>query len=556
MVSSRLLTSPSAMKYAVSVRCHLDGCPQDDARQAMPPIVPRTINDFDVVEATCCGGSCRGCVRADGAADRDLASTRQDRNPEPNSRNSLHQSWSDSPASTSPEPGVAIGAMNDAAENAFMSMTSPPAFCAEVAMRAAGPRAMTPRRRCDGLEILFHQPGRRVGDHFPSRGGRTAMPVVAAVRPQPVRSAGLGVESRLRRLFCCRGHQTFKAEPSRLASSLLSCCTQSPAVQVGLQRADGVCRRVVAHAAGASIIAQGTATVINYHRSAGSDLQDPITGAVRHIADARALRTPRHGAVVVLEVASRYREESAEMIAAPGDQARMYDRLGFAALTSRVDVASRGGRGAISLRRLYTDKKRERRLPGDAVNWLTVLDLADRNLEVDVIWSQFRRTGHTAKRREDGIWRARISHVNWRQRGASVSGSLGVETSREDSRARGSGGAVASGGTGISSRTCKPGVQAQRGRETAPLRQRTPLSSVRWTARSGNQRNNRRAERKVTIVDDLDEVDTLRCLIASNPGQMSLLPTVSRRTGTRYGGPSIIESQVLYNACVDGCFGP
>ncbi|MGW6655387.1 PIN domain-containing protein [Rhodococcus sp. NPDC055024] len=151
------------------------------------------------------------------------------------------------------------------------------------------------------------------------------------------------------------------------------------------------------------------------------------------IADARALGhrvvVPR---LVVLEVASRYREESAEMIAALSVQARMYDRLGLRRdLTRFVDAAHDKADGyvddviedlvaigvevvdpvdvshlevaerAISLRRPYTDKKKRDGYPA-TLNWLTVLDLADRNPGVDVIWvsSDARAYGDG----EDGVW--------------------------------------------------------------------------------------------------------------------------------------------------------
>jgi hypothetical protein len=156
------------------------------------------------------------------------------------------------------------------------------------------------------------------------------------------------------------------------------------------------------------------------------------------IADARALGhrvvVPR---LVVLEVASRYREESAEMIAALSVQARMYDRLGLRRdLTRFVDAAHDKADGyvddviedlvaigvevvdpvdvshlevaerAISLRRPYTDKKKRDGYPA-TLNWLTVLDLADRNPGVDVIWvsSDARAYGDG----EDGVWHADLA---------------------------------------------------------------------------------------------------------------------------------------------------
>ncbi|MGC0366956.1 hypothetical protein ABH922_004940 [Rhodococcus sp. 27YEA15] len=135
------------------------------------------------------------------------------------------------------------------------------------------------------------------------------------------------------------------------------------------------------------------------------------------IADARAhghrVVVPR---LAVLEVAGRYRDESAEMIAALSVQARMYDRLGLRRdLTrfvdaaqdkadsyvgdvveelvglgvevldpvdaSHLDVAAR----AISLRRPYVAKKKRDGYPV-TMNWLTVLDLADRNPDSEVVW--------------------------------------------------------------------------------------------------------------------------------------------------------------------------
>ena len=156
------------------------------------------------------------------------------------------------------------------------------------------------------------------------------------------------------------------------------------------------------------------------------------------IADARALGhrvvVPR---LVVLEVASRYREESAEMIAALSVQARMYDRLGLRRdLTRFVDAAHDKADGyvddviedlvaigvevvdpvdvshlevaerAISLRRPYTDKKKRDGYPA-TLNWLTVLDLADRNPGVDVIWvsSDARAYGDG----EDGVWHSELA---------------------------------------------------------------------------------------------------------------------------------------------------
>ncbi|MDI9902772.1 PIN domain-containing protein [Rhodococcus sp. IEGM 1409] len=157
------------------------------------------------------------------------------------------------------------------------------------------------------------------------------------------------------------------------------------------------------------------------------------------IADARALGhrvvVPR---LVVLEVASRYREESAEMIAALSVQARMYDRLGLRRdLTRFVDAAHDKADGyvddviedlvaigvevvdpvdvshlevaerAISLRRPYVDKKKRDGYPA-TLNWLTVLDLADRNPGVDVIWvsSDARAYGDG----EDGVWHGDLAH--------------------------------------------------------------------------------------------------------------------------------------------------
>lgn len=120
--------------------------------------------------------------------------------------------------------------------------------------------------------------------------------------------------------------------------------------------------------------------------------------------------------LVVLDVATRYRAESIEMITALSASARMYDRLGLRRdLTRFIDAAHDKADGyvqdlltellgigveivepvdvshlevaarALSMQRPYVDKKKRDGYPA-TLNWLTLLDLADRNPGVDVLW--------------------------------------------------------------------------------------------------------------------------------------------------------------------------
>lgn len=132
-------------------------------------------------------------------------------------------------------------------------------------------------------------------------------------------------------------------------------------------------------------------------------------------AKARGLRVvvPR---LVALDVANRYRKESADMIAALSVQARMYDRLGLRRdLTRFIDAAHDKADGyvqdlvddlqgigievidpvdvphllvaerAIAMKRPYVDKKKRDGYPA-TLNWLTLLDLADRNPGTEILW--------------------------------------------------------------------------------------------------------------------------------------------------------------------------
>ncbi|OYD67587.1 PIN domain-containing protein [Rhodococcus sp. OK302] len=157
--------------------------------------------------------------------------------------------------------------------------------------------------------------------------------------------------------------------------------------------------------------------------------------------------------LVVLDVANRYRAESAEMIAALSASARMYDRLGLRRdLTRFIDAAHDKADGyiqdvvddlrqigvevvdpvdvshvaiaerAIAMRRPYVDKKKRDGYPA-TLNWLTVLDLADRNPGVEVLWvsDDARAFGDSS----DASWhedlvrelesRGLASHVRWAQ---------------------------------------------------------------------------------------------------------------------------------------------
>ncbi|MDI9974969.1 PIN domain-containing protein [Rhodococcus sp. IEGM 1307] len=119
--------------------------------------------------------------------------------------------------------------------------------------------------------------------------------------------------------------------------------------------------------------------------------------------------------LVLVEVAHRYQRESVAMIDALTVQARMYDRLGLRedlsvfvdaarakadgyvdslarqleamgcdviepAHVSHLDIAGR----ELQRRRPYVDKKRHGYTA--TVNWLTVLDIADRRPSEDVVW--------------------------------------------------------------------------------------------------------------------------------------------------------------------------
>ncbi|MFD4783915.1 PIN domain-containing protein [Rhodococcus qingshengii] len=279
------------------------------------------------------------------------------------------------------------------------------------------------------------------------------------------------------------------------------------------------------------------------------------------IADARALGhrvvVPR---LVVLEVASRYREESAEMIAALSVQARMYDRLGLRRdLTRFVDAAHDKADGyvddviedlvaigvevvdpvdvshvevaerAISLRRPYTDKKKRDGYPA-TLNWLTVLDLADRNPGVDVIWvsSDARAYGDG----EDGVWHGDLARelasrgLEYRVRWASdipvIDGPVQAEQVAEVEEA-----AEVAPEAPVAQGFVEPEavVPAEVPEPAAPAAAPAPKPVQRAArtrvapqriepapkAQSGGLRGLGKViggrKRKVTIVDDLDEVD-------------------------------------------------
>ncbi|MFE5644388.1 PIN domain-containing protein [Rhodococcus sp. NPDC056516] len=282
------------------------------------------------------------------------------------------------------------------------------------------------------------------------------------------------------------------------------------------------------------------------------------------IADARALGhrvvVPR---LVVLEVASRYREESAEMIAALSVQARMYDRLGLRRdLTRFVDAAHDKADGyvddviedlvaigvevvdpvdvshlevaerAISLRRPYTDKKKRDGYPA-TLNWLTVLDLADRNPGVDVIWvsSDARAYGDG----EDGVWHGDLTRelaargLEYRVRWASdipvIDGPVQVEEVAEPTpEAQVVQGFVEPEAV-VPAEIPEPVAPAEVAEPAAPAVAPAPKPVQRAArtrvapqriepapkAQSGGLRGLGKViggrKRKVTIVDDLDEVD-------------------------------------------------
>ncbi|MDI9916198.1 PIN domain-containing protein [Rhodococcus sp. IEGM 1379] len=169
--------------------------------------------------------------------------------------------------------------------------------------------------------------------------------------------------------------------------------------------------------------------------------------------------------LVVLDVANRYRAESAEMIAALSASARMYDRLGLRRdLTRFIDAAHDRADGyvqdvvddlrqigvevvdpvevshieiaerAIAMRRPYVDKKKRDGYPA-TLNWLTVLDLADRNPGVEVLWvsDDARAFGDSS----DASWhedlvhelesRGLASHVRWAQEFPAFDGPAQIE---------------------------------------------------------------------------------------------------------------------------------
>ncbi|MBV6755524.1 PIN domain-containing protein [Rhodococcus opacus] len=139
--------------------------------------------------------------------------------------------------------------------------------------------------------------------------------------------------------------------------------------------------------------------------------------------------------LVLVEVAHRYQRESVAMIEALTVQARMYDRLGLRddlsvfvdaarakadgyvdslarqleamgcdviepAYTSHLEVAAR----ELQRRRPYVDRKR--RGYTATVNWLTVLDIADRRPSEDVVWVSANSRGFGSG--EPGVWHDEI----------------------------------------------------------------------------------------------------------------------------------------------------
>lgn len=139
--------------------------------------------------------------------------------------------------------------------------------------------------------------------------------------------------------------------------------------------------------------------------------------------------------LVLVEVAHRYQRESVAMIEALTVQARMYDRLGLRddlsvfvdaarakadgyvdslarqleamgcdviepAYTSHLEVAVR----ELQRRRPYVDRKR--RGYTATVNWLTVLDIADRRPSEDVVWVSANSRGFGSG--EPGVWHDEI----------------------------------------------------------------------------------------------------------------------------------------------------
>ncbi|MFC9356195.1 PIN domain-containing protein [Rhodococcus sp. NPDC057014] len=139
--------------------------------------------------------------------------------------------------------------------------------------------------------------------------------------------------------------------------------------------------------------------------------------------------------LVLVEVAHRYQRESVAMIEALTVQARMYDRLGLRddlsvfvdaarakadgyvdslarqleamgcdviepAYTSHLEIAAR----ELQRRRPYVDRKR--RGYTATVNWLTVLDIADRRPSEDVVWVSANSRGFGSG--EPGVWHDEI----------------------------------------------------------------------------------------------------------------------------------------------------
>ena len=325
------------------------------------------------------------------------------------------------------------------------------------------------------------------------------------------------------------------------------------------------------------------------------------------IADARALGhrvvVPR---LVVLEVASRYREESAEMIAALSVQARMLRPTGIAArpyevrrrcsrqgrrLRRRRDrrprgdrrrsgrssrrVACRGGReGDLAASALYRQEE-ARRISGDA-------ELADRarsrrrNPGVDVIWvsSDARAYGDG----EDGVWHGDLARelasarseyrVRWASDIPVIDGPVQAEQVAEVEEAA----EVAprprllraswSRKRWFQPRFPNPRhlqqppppslFSAQRGRELRRSASNPPESSVRWTARSGQ--GHRRAETKGHDRRRSRRSRPLRCLIASNLDRC--LCCRQSVEGPELDTAGRVSNRRSSTTRVDGCFGP
>lgn len=270
------------------------------------------------------------------------------------------------------------------------------------------------------------------------------------------------------------------------------------------------------------------------------------------IADACALGNrvvvPR---LVVLEVAHRYRAESADMIAALSVQARMYDRLGLRRdLTRFVDAAHDRADGyvdalvedlvgmgvevvdpvdvphldvverALAMRRPYVDKKKRDGYAA-TLNWLTLLDLADRHPGEDVIWVS--SDAHVYGGVEGGVWHADLQRelaergledrVRWAVDSPAIDGPVHVEKAREvgielEIKTPVTGpesivpAAVAQ--TPVAASVPKPVQRAARTR-VAPQRIEPAAKNPSGLRGLGKVIGGRK--RKVTMVDDLDEVD-------------------------------------------------